>query len=375
MPDQNKIETLVVDDSAVMRGLLTRVVESDPEIKVVSSAQNGEIAISKAKRHQPHVVVLDVEMPVMDGITALPKILEVCPHAHVIVASTLTTKNAKVSLRALEAGATEYLAKPSTGRQFGGAAEFKRDLIAKVKTLGRQAQSARPKIKDTPPRTTLPPAEKKPDRPIGDMPTRPDPKISPKVIAIGSSTGGPNALRQMFENMDPAKHWPPILITQHMPATFTTILANNLAQHTGFTVVEGTDGAMIQPNHVYIAPGDHHMKIRACDDESGAVIKITDDPPVNYCRPSVDPMLDSICSVYGRSVFGVILTGMGHDGRDSAKKLVEAGGILIAQDRNSSVVWGMPGAVAEAGYCTKILPIDDIGPYITQYIHGSKGAR
>ncbi len=375
MPDLKQIETLIVDDSAVMRGLLTRVVESDPAISVVSSAQNGEIAISKAKRHQPHVVVLDVEMPVMDGITALPKILEACPHAHVIVASTLTTKNAKISLQALEAGASEYLAKPSTGRQFGGAAEFKRDLIAKVKTLGRQAQSARPKLDEKQVKTSLAPAAKKPDLPVTDLTTRPDPKIIPKVIAIGSSTGGPNALRVLLKKLDPNKHWPPILITQHMPATFTTILAGNLSQHSGFDVAEGKDGEPVIPNRVYVAPGDHHMTVIAGHDGMDAQIKITDDPPVNYCRPSVDPMIESICSVYGRAVFGIILTGMGHDGHDSAKQLVDKGAILIAQDRETSVVWGMPGAVAEAGYCTKILPIDDIAPYITTYIHGMAGGN
>lgn len=361
------IRVMVVDDSAVIRGLLTRALEGDKDIRVVNSVGDGQMAVNSLQRNSIDVIVLDIEMPVMDGLTAIPKLLAVAPQVKIIMASTLTMRGADISMRCLSAGAADYIPKPSSTREIGGAEDFKRELVSKVKALGAAARRAgsrsrgeiRPLTpaptplslrRETPPVTTRP-------APIG-LPVKPD------VIAIGSSTGGPQALFEVLSHLKGISQ--PILITQHMPATFTTILAEHITRQCGINAQEAKDGEPVVQNRCYIAPGDFHMLVA----QRGGVnvIALTKDPPENFCRPAVDPMMRSILKAYGgRKILSCILTGMGQDGLKGCTEVVNGGGTLIGQDEASSVVWGMPGAVAQAGICSAILPLKEIGPYIRKF--------
>lgn len=368
----NPIRVMVVDDSAVIRGLLTRTLEADPDIAVVASVGNGQMAISALGRADTDVIVLDIEMPVMDGLTALPQLLKVSPDVKVIVASTLTQKNAQISLKALSAGASDYVAKPSS-TQLNAATDFKRELIDKVKALGRARRGARQRAGGAGPaaRSDLPFRP-----PVNNKPTGPAPivlrtasRVPPSVIAIGSSTGGPQALFAVLGAL-PSSLQLPILITQHMPPTFTTILAQHLSRVANRPAAEAVDGEAIKPGHIYLAPGDFHMRVEASGTDR--VLRLSKDAPENFCRPAVDPMLRSIAQVYGPAVLTVILTGMGSDGAKGGQTIVAAGGTVLAQDETTSVVWGMPGAAAAAGICSAILSLSDIAPNIVRLAAGGR---
>ena len=365
------IRVMVVDDSAVVRGLVSRMIESDPDISVVASAGNGQIAVNTlARRKDIDVILLDIEMPVMDGLTALPELLKVDREVKIIMASTLTLRNAEISVRALEAGAADYIAKPTSSREISGGQDFKRDLLDKVKSLGgaRRGAAGRPK----PFRaqvTRAPAAPLRPDAP-GPIVLRQAGKFAPEILAIGSSTGGPQALFALLRVLN-LREKLPIIITQHMPATFTTILAEHINRMTDWPCAEGKDGEPIQKGNIYLAPGDHHMTVGT--DGPRRVIRLNQDPPENFCRPSVDPMLRSIAKIYGARTMVAILTGMGSDGLKGGQEVVNAGGTLVAQDEASSVVWGMPGAVATAGICSAVLPLDDLAPHIMMFVN--RGVR
>ncbi|HYC03581.1 MAG TPA: chemotaxis response regulator protein-glutamate methylesterase [Azospirillaceae bacterium] len=371
---------MVVDDSAVIRGLLTRSLESDPAIKVVASVANGQMAINTLNRQSLDVIVLDIEMPIMDGLTALPQLIAADPAVKVVMASTLTAKNADISLRALKAGAADYVTKPSSTRELTGAEQFKLELVEKVKALGQAARRADPRKASPQPGLTprpmavaaapaagearspytLPtPVRVKPE--TGPLTLRPMVEGRPEVIAIGSSTGGPQALFEVLSHLKEGVSQP-ILITQHMPATFTTILAEHITRQCGVQCAEAKDGEAIVGGRAYVAPGDFHMLV--VTKNGTPTLQLTKDPPENFCRPAVDPMLRSIVKHYGRRVLSVILTGMGHDGQKGCTVVTEAGGMVVGQDEASSVVWGMPGAVATAGLCSAILPLKEIGPFI-----------
>ncbi len=360
---------MVVDDSAVIRGLLTRSLDADPEITVVASAANGKIALSALKRHDVEIVVLDIEMPVMDGLTALPLLLEAQPGLPVLMASTLTQKNADVSLEALRLGAADYVPKPSTGSQLTSADNFHRELRGKVKALcqTRRRRAGRGLV-SSPSRGSarvgrpLPnPGKVEGKGSPGDIKLRPPPRFSPEAIAIGSSTGGPQALFHVLSGLGP-KVRQPIFITQHMPATFTTLLAQHITRASQVPCVEGQDGYHVTPGQAYVAPGEYHMTIEGT--ARAPVIRLNQDPPENFCRPSVDPMLRSLVGIYGKRLLMIMLTGMGSDGLPGSRAVVAAGGAVIAQDEATSVVWGMPGAVAQAGVCSAVLPVTEIAPYV-----------
>lgn len=354
---------MVVDDSAVIRGLLTKALETDPEIKVIATVGNGQAAVDAVKRHDIDVVVLDIEMPVMDGLTALPKLLEAKPGVQVIMASTLTLKGASVSMKALSLGAADYLPKPTTTTGISTADDFKRGLVEKAKSWGLVARKKR----GLPPGTAAAPGRDAPAAPKklypGAVTLRPAPLVPSKVecLAIGSSTGGPQALFNVFRALGRVDRMP-VFVTQHMPATFTTILAEHLAQASGMPAAEAKDGETAVPGRIYVAPGDFHMTVES---QGGSmVVKLNKNPPENFCRPAVDPMLRSIAKAYGNRTLFVMLTGMGQDGLKGARELVNVGSTVIAQDEASSVVWGMPGAVATAGICTAVLPLNEIGAYV-----------
>jgi two-component system chemotaxis response regulator CheB len=347
---------MIVDDSLVIRGFIARALESDPAFKVVGTASNGQLAISVLRSTPADVIILDIEMPVMDGLTAIPRLKEIDPAVQIIMASTLTQKNAEISIKAMSLGATDYLPKPSA-REMAVPGEFQRALREKVKTLGaiawkknvRQARLRR--VEDYLPAG----AEKKP------IALRPMPRLRPDIIAIGSSTGGPQALFEVVNAMG-AGLAQPIVITQHMPPSFTTILADHINKQCNVACVEAKDGDVLRPGSYYIAPGDFHMLITKRPE--GSVVRLVQDPPENYCRPSVDPMLRSLVGVYGGRILVVILTGMGQDGMKGGEAIVNAGGAVIAQDEATSVVWGMPGAVASAGLCSAVVPVAEIGSMV-----------
>lgn len=364
----DKIRVMLVDDSAVVRGLVTRILEEDPAIAVIASVGNGQMALSALERQDVDVILLDIEMPVMDGLTALPKLLQIDPGVRIIMQSTLTLKGADVSMRALEMGAADYIPKPTATRDLAGGMDFKTELLGKVKALGHARRrdpnrKARPGVSTAAPSRPLTSAP----RPSALTPTAPiklrtHTAEPPDVIAIGSSTGGPQALFALLGTMRAGTVKQPILITQHMPATFTTILAEHISRVSGWDAKEAQDGEVIKGGRVYVAPGDFHMlvEVRGVD----KVIKLTKDPPENFCRPAVDPMLRSISAAYGKRVLVAILTGMGSDGAKGGNVVVQAGGTVIAQDEATSVVWGMPGAAANAGICSAVLPLADIAPWM-----------
>jgi len=350
--EDGRVRVLVCDDSAVIRGLVTRMLESDPGLSVVARAANGRDAVEAARHTRPDVCVLDVEMPVMDGLAALPELLRIDPQLKIVMASTLTTRGADIAMRALRLGAADYVPKPSSMAEIAGEAQFRDELVAKVKGLGRQ----RHRLKGTAPRQgPLPPP---PPRPL----RRQAQPLPPSVVAIGASTGGPQALFTLFAGL--GRNIPvPILVTQHMPATFTAILAEHLDRIGGPPCAEAKDGEAPLPGRAYLAPGDTHLTV--AQEPGGVRIRLSKAPPENFCRPAVDPMLRSAATAYGGRVLVVMLTGMGQDGMKGAEAVVAAGGRVIAQDEASSVVWGMPGAVCHAGLADLVLPLPEIAAAVT----------
>jgi two-component system chemotaxis response regulator CheB len=327
---------MVCDDSVAIRGAVARILESDPAVKVVAKVANGQLAIEELKRTRTDVLVLDIEMPVMDGLTALPLLLRVDPTVRIVMASTLTTRGADIAMRALRLGAADYVPKPSTIGTVGDE-RFQKELLAKVKGLVRQRQRA--------PSTAV------------VQPARPAPLTPPRLLAIGSSTGGPQALFTLVQGLG-RQIGVPVVLTQHMPPTFTPILADHINRLGGLPCAEAKDGEMLTNGRIYLAPGDKHLVVEG---RAGAMrARLTNDPPENFCRPSVDPMLRSACVAADGRVLVAMLTGMGHDGLAGTRQIVEAGGCAIAQDEATSIVWGMPGAIAQAGLCHAILPLPAI---------------
>jgi two-component system chemotaxis response regulator CheB len=366
------VRVMVVDDSAVIRGLITRALETDPGVQVVATVGNGQLAISQLARTDVDVIVLDIEMPVMDGITALPELLKTSPDVKIVMASTLTQRNAQISIEAMQKGASDYIPKPSSTGEIHGSADFKRDLLEKVKALGRARRDRRDRNKAAgipdakgapPPRAAASSPRPSLLSPSSPVQLRPFGRTMPQIVGIGSSTGGPQALFAVLGALSPAMRLP-IVITQHMPATFTTILAEHIGRVSKRPTAEGKDGEAVEQGKIYLAPGDNHMVVET--DGARKVIRLNKNPPENFCRPAVDPMFRSLAAAYGASVLGVVLTGMGADGAKGGKALVEAGGSVIAQDEASSVVWGMPGATAQAGVCSAVLPIDKIAGEIAR---------
>lgn len=340
---------LIIDDSAVVRGLVSRWIEADSRLQVAATCADGEIGVRKAAELQPDIVVLDIEMPRMDGLTALPQILRACPKAKVVMASTLTLKGGEITMRALSLGAADYAPKPEAGR-VAGAEAYRKELLDKLVALSPRSSGVAPRAAAVRPATPRPVA----------------PARKPSLIAIGSSTGGPQALREVIAAL-PRDIKVPIVITQHMPKLFTAILAEHLSK-LGMPAAEAKEGEPLRPGRIYLAPGDFHMTLRSAN---GVIsTHIDQSPPVNFCRPAVDPLFNSCAKVAGNGVLAVVLTGMGHDGRDGARTIREAGGQVIAQDQASSVVWGMPGAVAEAGLADQILSLKDIGPELSRRLKG-----
>ncbi len=360
---------LVIDDSAVVRGLVARWIEADPRFILAATCSDGEQGVKRAGELQPDLIVLDVEMPRMDGLTALPLILKAVPGVRVVMASTLTHKGAEVTMRALSLGAADFAPKPEAGR-LGGAETYRDELLGKLAALAPGMARPVPPAGAVLP-THAPAPAPGAIRPIAspEVSGRPAPSASQlSLLAIGSSTGGPQALRRVIGAL-PARLNVPIVIAQHMPKVFTAILAEHLSRE-GLPAREASDGETLKPGHIYVAPGDHHLTVTGTPGQYRA--RLDQSPPVNFCRPSVDPLFESCARAAGKGLIALVLTGMGSDGRTGARFVREAGGYTIVQDQATSVVWGMPGAVAEAGLADMILPLEAVGPELSRRLTGAR---
>lgn len=343
---------LICDDSVVIRNAIARLLEGDAQVFVVGRSANGRQAVDEVARHAGagtpiDVVVLDIEMPVMDGMAALPAMLEADPGVRVLMASTLTTRGADIALRAMRLGAADYVAKPGIAQIADDS--FRRDLLAKVKALAGTRHRGLRGTARQPSSIQLVAAPRRP----------------PHLLAVGSSTGGPQALFSLIQGIGRQKRVP-VVLTQHMPATFTPILADHLNRLGAMPCHEAQDRAALLPGHAYVAPGDRHLLVSGVPGNLHA--RLSNSPPENFCRPSVDPMLRSAAETCRGAVLTVMLTGMGHDGLAGARQVVATGGGVIAQDEATSVVWGMPGAVAQAGLCCHVLPLPAIAGKVLEVL-------
>jgi len=361
------IRVMVVDDSVFVRGVISRWLAEDKQFELVATHGNGLAAVEDLARARPDVVILDLEMPEMDGLTALPLILKQRPNTAVIVASALTRRGAEVSLKALTLGAADYVPKPDAALGQAAKEQFKNELTAKVRSLGRKAQTARD-------RTHGAGASPLPSAPLLSARLKIAERMRPysltpvTALAIGSSTGGPQALTKLLAVIGPYLGRIPVFVTQHMPATFTAILAEHLRQAAGIPAAEGIDGEAVSAGRIYVAPGGRHM---VPERSAGAtIIRLSDEPPVNFCKPAVDPMFGAVSAVYRSGLLGLVLTGMGSDGARGAGLIADGGGSVIVQDEESSVVWGMPGATAAAGNACEVLSLDAIGRKVTRMLGG-----
>jgi two-component system, chemotaxis family, protein-glutamate methylesterase/glutaminase len=354
-----RIKVLIVEDSIVVRRLLSAVIEADRELELVGTAANGRIALDKVRELEPDVVTLDIEMPEMDGLQALAELRKTHRRLPVIMFSTLTERGAAATLDALTLGASDYVTKPANvGSVDAAMVRVRDDLIPRIKALCASV--------------IAPPS---PTAAIAPRPAIAQPAIIPSVrvlrrpssidvVAIGSSTGGPVALSKVLAAL-PATLQIPVVVTQHMPVVFTRMLAERLNSSLALSVREAVDGDILEPGLVLIAPGDRHMSLHR---GAHVRVRLDDGPMVNSCRPAVDVMFAAVAATYGESALAAVLTGMGHDGRDGCIKLKAAGAYVIAQDEATSVVWGMPGAVHEAGLDDAMLPIDEIGDAIAAQV-------
>jgi two-component system chemotaxis response regulator CheB len=370
---QEPLRVMVVDDSVVIRGMISRWLASEPDIVVAASLRTGLDAVNQIERVNPDVAVLDIEMPDLDGISALPLLLAKKRNLIIIMASTLTRRNAEISFKALSLGASDYIPKPESTREPAAAETFRHDLLQKIRHLGA-------KVRRTAPASPVPHLAPACNRAREPQPRPPvaTPQFlrrnfgtqNPRVLLIGSSTGGPQALMTLVGEIGAVIDRFPVLITQHMPPTFTTILAEHLARASHRPAREAVDGEVVKAGHIYLAPGGRHMRVTRHGVE--AVIALDDGPPVNFCKPAVDPMFSSAIDVWQGAILAVVLTGMGSDGMRGGKEIVAAGGSVIAQDEASSVVWGMPGAAANAGICAAVLPLGQIAPKLVRLFSGDR---
>src|SRR5947209_10226620 len=367
---QEPLRVMVVDDSVVIRGLISRWIASEPDMVVAASLRTGLDAVNQLERINPDVAVLDIEMPELDGISALPLMLAKKRNLIIIMASTLTRRNAEISFKALALGASDYIPKPESTRVATAADIFHHDLIQKIRSLGAKlrrkgpASSSSPaleRMRELSPRTAIANPELL-RRAFGTQ--------APRALLIGASTGGPQALMTLVAQLGPVIDRFPVLITQHMPPTFTTILAEHLARSSHRPAHEGVDGEIVKVGQIYLAPGGRHMRVARQGAE--AMIALDDGPAVNFCKPAVDPLFTSATEVWQGSVMSVILTGMGSDGTRGGKDIVAAGGSVIAQDEATSVVWGMPGAAANAGICAAVLPLNQIAAKLVRLFSGDR---
>lgn len=384
----NKIRLMLVDDSALIRRLLADVLSGDPMLEVAGHAQNGRVALEKLAAINPDLVILDVEMPEMDGLQTLAEIRKRQPRLPVIMFSSITERGAIVTLEALALGANDYVTKPSnTGNMATALQRVRDELIPRIKTFCRHLAAPAPAAQPTP--VTRAPAERppfgqpspgqslfgqslfgqsppfKPDSRASSLPAPPRPRQRVDVVAIGVSTGGPPALAALLPHF-PATFPVPIVIVQHMPPIFTRLLAERLANQSALNIAEGAAGELLLPGQVRVAPGGSHMLLER---QGGQIrLQLNQNEPENSCRPAVDVLFRSVAEVYRGNTLAVVLTGMGNDGLKGCEAIHKAGGQILVQDEASSVVWSMPGFVAKAGLAESQIPLSQLAVEIIRRI-------
>jgi len=347
-----RIRVMIVDDVAIVRRLVADALAVDPELQVVGMAANGREALAKIPSLAPDLIVLDYEMPEMDGLETLRELKRTGSRARVVLFSTYTRHGAKATLDALWLGADDYATKVSASDLVAASRCVQTELIPKIKALCSEDAPA-------------PPVARAREALTGKAPARSTTPGRAEIIAVGASTGGPRALATLLERL-PRDLAAPIVIVQHMPPLFTRSLAERLDGGTPLRCAEGEDGAVLEPGTVWIAPGNWHMTVAR--EGSAAVLRLTGEPPENSCRPAADPLFRSVADVYGAGALAVVLTGMGQDGLRGAERIKQRGGGVLVQDEASSVVWGMPGAVAKAGLADRVLPVRDIAAEIARRV-------
>lgn len=378
-PSQSqKIRTLIVDDSLVIRGILRKILATDLDIDVVGAVGNGQLALEALDQKEIDAIILDLEMPVMDGMTALPLLLQKKPDLIILIASTLTLKNADISMECLAFGAKDYISKPTTQELSRNKNAFQENLIQKLKTITLSLREQK-KLEDSKPQPIVSAKEENLQSEVTQQKTippipsgspsytlRPLPDTRPKALVIGCSTGGPQALGEVFQGAK-GKFKVPIFIAQHMPPMFTKSLASYIERNSGIPTKEGEQGERVEPGVIYIAPGNFHMEIQ--EHQGNPIIHLNQAPPENFCRPSVNPLMRSCIKTYKGNALSLILTGLGQDGLQGAKEFVEQGGTIITQNQQTSVVWGMPGAVTKSGFSSAVLPLNKIQSVLDQILN------
>lgn len=396
------VSVAVVDDSVVVRGLLSKWLGETAGIEIVGTYRSGREIINALPAVAPKIILLDLDMPDMDGITALPLILSKSPQSRVIVVSSLSVHGAELTMRSLMRGATDYLPKPSNHREVSTSADFRQALIAKVLAVGGVRIAARAPL--APPAT--PAAPMAPARPVvqpfqpsarpaaapapfarpgapaapahaaapahggqGGVRLRAIERTRPKLIVIGASTGGPQALVAMLARMKPALNRAPVVIAQHMPPIFGSIFASHLKQHAGLPAVEASEGAVLTPGTIYLAPGGCHTVVRRKPDGQMVIAMLPSEARGPW-RPSIDLLFSSAAETFGGDALAIALTGMGRDGTEGAQHLARRSANVIVQDEASSVVWGIPGSIAEAGFANALLPPEKLGELAVTLLEG-----
>ncbi len=353
------IRVMIVADPGFVGDKVRGIVEADPRLTLVAQVVDGVSAVSALRRQTIDGVVLDIGHTEAQIKVTLSRMFKVDPHLKVLMVGSLSFANVRTSMMGLMEGAAEFHVTPSSHSR-KTEKEFSDGLSAVLQAFGRSTREVDDRHVAL--RRDLPQA--RPKRELSKPITlRPASKLAPQILAFGSSTGGPQALFSVLALL-PRDLKLPVVITQHMPATFTALLANHINKHSSLPCTEGKHGEPLIPGHIYLAPGDNHMTVRK--GANGPEIVIDQNPPINFCRPAVDPLFDSLVKVYGGNILATMLTGMGADGLNGSRAIVEAGGTLIAQDEETSVVWGMPGAVAQDGICAAVLPLDGIAPFINR---------
>jgi two-component system chemotaxis response regulator CheB len=351
-----RTRVLVVDDSVVVRGLVSRWLSESGKFDVVGTASNGRIAINRMDEVQPDIVLLDLDMPELDGVSALPHLLAKRPNVSIVVVSTLSQRNADISLRCLSLGAIDYLPKPESHRNLTTSLTFRAELVAKLEALAARHRR-------------IAPERAVPARPASPRPQVRGRMVPPRCLLIGASTGGPRAILKLVANLGLALQRVPVLVVQHMPPIFTTVFAEQLRAHAGVMAREPEHNERLVGGQIYVAPGGRHMGLARSDGQT--VIRLDDGPPINFCRPAVDFLFRDAAAVFGGSALAVVLTGMGSDGVQGARALVEAGATVLAQDEATSTVWGMPGSIARAGLAQEVLALDELAPAVKKLVMGS----
>ncbi|MGI8509639.1 MAG: protein-glutamate methylesterase/protein-glutamine glutaminase [Gemmatimonadaceae bacterium] len=364
------IRVLIVDDSVVMRGALGRIIDAEHDMYVATTATNGRDALEALRQQRVDVVLLDIDMPVMDGLTALPLIIARHRDVSVLITSSLTAAGGTIAARALVLGAADYVHKP-TARGVGGVEAVAVEITSKVRAVARSMAAriaAERKAKRAVSVDSVHPA---PLARLAAVPRLLKPwtagtaEFQPRILALAASTGGPNALTAVLSKL-PGDFHLPVVVTQHMPPIFTTMFAQRLAKQGELPCEEASDGMTLLPGHIYIAPGDHHLTITTVGAARTPVASINREPPEHHCRPAADPMFRSLARSFSNGVVAVVLTGMGEDGRQGCDAIVRSGGRIIVQDQATSVVWGMPGSVVNSGVPCTVLPLNAIAAHISQ---------